>query len=176
MITALSPLDGRYKSKVEEFTPYFSEYALIKHRLIVELSFFMTLSAENGIPELPGFNNKELKLLEDMVKNFDEKEAKRVKAIERITNHDVKAVEYYIKEKLEKTSLKKHLEFVHFACTSEDINNLAYGLMLKGAGEHVILPQMKEVVKTVKKTSQKMEENSYAKHDPWSASHSNHNR
>lgn len=155
MITALSPLDGRYKSKVEEFTPYFSEYALIKHRLIVELSFFMTLSAENGIPELPGFNNKELKLLEDMVKNFDEKEAKRVKAIERITNHDVKAVEYYIKEKLEKTSLKKHLEFVHFACTSEDINNLAYGLMLKGAGEHVILPQMKEVVKTVKKLARK---------------------
>lgn len=150
MITALSPLDGRYKSKVEELMPYFSEYALIKHRLIVELSFFMTLSAESGIPELPGFNNKELKLLEDMVKNFDEKEAKMVKAIERKTNHDVKAVEYYIKEKLEKTSLKKHLEFVHFACTSEDISNLAYGLMLKGAKDHVLLPQMKEVVKTIK--------------------------
>ncbi len=150
MITALSPLDGRYKSKVDELIPYFSEYALIKHRLIVELSFFMTLSAENGIPELPGFTDKELKLLENIVSNFDEKEAKRVKAIERITNHDVKAVEYYIKEKLEKTSLKKHLEFVHFACTSEDISNLAYGLMIKGARDHVILPQMKEVVKTVK--------------------------
>lgn len=150
MITALSPLDGRYKSKVQELMPYFSEYALIKHRLIVELSFFMTLSAERGIPELPGFSDKELKLLERIVKNFDEKEAKRVKAIERKTNHDVKAVEYYIKEKLAKTSLKKHLEFVHFACTSEDINNLAYGLMLKGARDHVILPQMKEVVKTVK--------------------------
>ncbi len=155
MITALSPLDGRYKSKVEELTPYFSEYALIKYRLVVELSFFMALSAERGIPELPSFSDKELKLLENMVKNFDEKEAKRVKAIEKKTNHDVKAVEYYIKEKLEKTSLKKHLEFVHFACTSEDINNLAYGLMLKEAKEHVLLPQMKEVVKAVKGLAKK---------------------
>ncbi|MBU0706587.1 adenylosuccinate lyase [Patescibacteria group bacterium] len=155
MITSLSPLDGRYKSKVDELIPYFSEYALIKYRLIVELSFFMTLSAESGIPELPGFTDKELKLLEDIIKNFDEKEAEKVKAIEKKTNHDVKAVEYYIKEKLEKTSLKKHPEFVHFACTSEDINNLAYGLMLKGAGEHVILPRMKEVVKAVKGLARK---------------------
>jgi len=155
MITALSPLDGRYKSKVEELMPYFSEYALIKYRLIVELSFFMTLSAEKGIPELPGFSDKELKLLERIVKDFDEKEAKRVKAIERTTNHDVKAVEYYIKEKLAKTSLKKHLEFVHFACTSEDINNLAYALMLRGAGKHVMLPQIKEVIDTVKSLARK---------------------
>jgi len=155
MITAISPLDGRYNKKVEELMPYFSEYALIKYRLIVEVSFFMALSAEKGIKELPAFSDKELKILDNLVKNFDEKEAKRVKAIERVTNHDVKAVEYYIKEKLEKTNLKKHLEFVHFACTSEDINNLAYGMMLKEAGEHVILPQMKEVVKTVKGLARK---------------------
>jgi len=150
MITALSPLDGRYQSKVQELVPFFSEYALIKYRLIVEVSFFMTLSAEKEIPELPAFSDKELKLLDDLIKNFNEKEAQRVKAIEKKTNHDVKAVEYYIKEKLEKTSLKKHLEFVHFACTSEDINNLAYALMLRGAGKHVMLPQIKEVLDAVK--------------------------
>jgi adenylosuccinate lyase len=155
MITSLSPLDGRYKSKVEELASYFSEYALIKHRLIVELSFFMTLSAEKGIPELPSFTDAEIKLLEDIVRNFDEKEAEKVKAIEKTTNHDVKAVEYYIKEKLEKTSLKKDLEFIHFACTSEDISNLAIGLMLKGAGEGVILPQMKVIVSEVKALAKK---------------------
>ena len=149
MITALSPLDGRYAGKVEELSPYFSEYALIKHRLIVEIAFFLALSAEKGIKELPPFNDKELKILENIVKNFDEKEAKRVKAIEKKTNHDVKAVEYYIKEKLEKTSLKKHLEFIHFACTSEDINNLAYALMIQGAGNNVLLPTIKELIKTV---------------------------
>ncbi len=149
MITSLSPLDGRYASKVEELSPYFSEYALIKHRLIVEVAFFLALSAEKGIKELPPFSDKELKILENIVKNFDEKEAKRVKIIEKKTNHDVKAVEYYIKEKLEKTSLKKHLEFIHFACTSEDINNLAYALMIQGAGNNVLLPVMKELLKTV---------------------------
>ena len=155
MITSLSPLDGRYQDKVRELAPYFSEYALIRYRLIVELSFFMTLSAENGIPELPAFSDKELKLLDDLIKNFDEKEAEKVKIIEKTTNHDVKAIEYYIKEKLRKTSLKKHLEFIHFACTSEDINNLAYALMLKEAGEHIILPQMAELVKTVKNLAKK---------------------
>ena len=138
MITSLSPLDGRYESKVSELSAYFSEYALIKHRLLVEVSWLMALAAEPGIKELPPFSNAQLKTLEALLKNFDEKEAKRVKAIERITNHDVKAVEYYMKEKLAKTSLKKHLEFIHFACTSEDINNLAYALMLKGGVQDVL--------------------------------------
>lgn len=155
MITAISPLDGRYGNKVEELIPYFSEYALIKHRLIVEVAFFLALSAENGVKELPPFSDSQLKILENLVKNFDEKEAKRVKTIEKTTNHDVKAVEYYIKEKLEKTSLKKHLEFIHFACTSEDINNLAYGIMLKGAGRDVMLPQIKEVIDTLKTLARK---------------------
>ena len=143
------------KAKSPTSYPIFREVALIKHRLIVELAWFMTLSAEKDIPELPGFSDKELKLLEDLVKHFDEKEAERVKAIEKTTNHDVKAVEYYIKEKLETTSLKNHLEFIHFACTSEDINNLAYALMLRGAGKHVILPQMQEIIKTVKALARK---------------------
>ena len=150
MITALSPLDGRYQKKIGELVPFFSEYALIKHRLIVELSFFMTLSAEKGIPELPPLNDKELAIIEKIMADFDEKEAKRVKDIEKTTNHDVKAVEYYIKEKFAKTSLKKYVEFVHFACTSEDINNLSYALMLRDAGKLVILPQIKELIDTLK--------------------------
>lgn len=149
IITALSPLDGRYASKVEELIPYFSEYALIKHRLIVEISWLLMLSAEPDIEELPPFSDKELKILEDIIKNFDEKEAEKVKTIEKKTNHDVKAVEYYIKEKLEKTSLKKHTEFIHFACTSEDINNLAIALMIQGAGNNVLLPTIKELIKEI---------------------------
>lgn len=155
MITSLSPLDGRYASKVEELIPYFSEYALIKHRLIVEISWLLMLSAEPGIKELPPFSDKELKILENIIKNFDEKEAKRVKAIEKKTNHDVKAVEYYIKEKLEKTSLKKYTEFIHFACTSEDVSNLAIALMIKEAGNNVLLPTMKELIKTISGLSKK---------------------
>ena len=159
MITSLSPLDGRYASKIEELIPYFSEYALIKHRLIVEISWLLMLSAEKGIKELPPFSDAQLKILENIIKNFNEKEAGKVKAIEKKTNHDVKAVEYYIKEKLsskggstsggEKTSLKKYTEFIHFACTSEDINNLAIALMIQGAGNNVLLPVMKELIKTI---------------------------
>ncbi len=155
MITSLSPLDGRYASKVSELNEYFSEYGLIKHRLIVEISFFMMLSSEPGIKELPPFSDKELKILENLIKNFDEKEAEAVKKIERVTNHDVKAVEYYIKKKLEKTTLKKHLEFIHFACTSEDINNLSIALMIQGAGNNVLLPTMKELNKKVVQLAKK---------------------
>ena len=147
MITALSPLDGRYSSKVSELAPYFSEYGLIKHRLVVEVSWLMMLSSEKGIPELPNFSDKEIKILEDLVKDFDEKEAEKVKAFEKVTNHDVKAVEYYIRSKLEKTGLKKYLEFVHFACTSEDINNLAIALMIQNAGNDVLLPVMRILIK-----------------------------
>ncbi len=155
MITSLSPLDGRYESKVSELTPYFSEYALIKHRLMVEISWLMMLSSESGIKELPHFSDKELKILESLIKNFDEKEANEVKKIEKTTNHDVKAVEYYMKKKLEKTTLKKHLEFIHFACTSEDINNLAYALMIQEAGNHVLLPIMDELNKKIVQLAKK---------------------
>ena len=154
MITSLSPLDGRYANKVEALVPFFSEFALIQYRVLVEVSWFLALSAEKGIPELPPFNNKELELLDKLVKNFDEQEAERVKQLEQSTNHDVKAVEYYLKEKLEKTSLKKHLEFIHFACTSEDINNLAYALMLKGSMQEVMLPKMRSLNKKIVQLSQ----------------------
>lgn len=149
MITALSPLDGRYAGKMADLTGYFSEYALIKYRLMVEISWLMALSAEPGIRELPAFTDKELELLDTLVKNFSEKEAARVKEIEKTTNHDVKAVEYYLREKLSKTGLKNRLEFIHFAATSEDINNLAYALMIQGGLRDVLLPAMDELNKKV---------------------------
>jgi adenylosuccinate lyase len=146
MITSLSPLDGRYSSKVNELVPYFSEYALIKHRVIVEISWLMMLSSEKEIKELPPFSDKDIKTLQSIIENFDEKEAEKVKEIEKTTNHDVKAVEYYIRQKIEKTPLKKYSEFIHFACTSEDINNLAIALMIQGAGNDVLLPIMKKLI------------------------------
>jgi len=155
MITALSPLDGRYSSKTDELKPYFSEYALIKYRIIVEISFFMALSSEKKIKELPSFNDQELLLLSSIIQNFNEKEAQKVKDIEKITNHDVKAVEYYIKSKLEKTSLKEHLEFIHFTCTSEDINNLAYALMIKNSLIDVYLPQVNSIYIELSKMAKK---------------------
>lgn len=149
MITSISPIDGRYQKKVSELSAYFSEYALIKNRVLVEVSFFRALAEEKGIKELPNLKKAELKLLDDIIRKFNEKEAEKVKEIERTTNHDVKAVEYYLKKKLEKTSLKKHLEFIHFACTSEDINNLSYALMLKGGMEAVMEKAMEELQKSV---------------------------
>lgn len=155
MITSISPLDGRYEKKVIELKNYFSEYALIKYRLMVEVYFFMMLSAEKEIKEVKSLTKKESDFLEKIIKNFDEKEAEKIKEIERTTNHDVKAVEYYIKEKISKTSLKKYSEFIHFACTSEDINNLSHGLMLKHGMEEVILPAMKELIKILEKLAKK---------------------
>jgi len=155
MLESLSPLDGRYANKVEELAPFFSEYALIKYRLIVEISWLLILSGEGDIPELPPFKEKELKILEGIISKFDEKEAKKVKDIEKTTNHDVKAVEYYIKQKIKGTSLAKHEEFIHFACTSEDINNLAYALMIQGAGNNVFLPAAKELIKVINRLAKK---------------------
>ncbi len=155
MITALSPLDGRYGSKVSELSEYYSEAALIKYRVIVEIEFFKALAMEPGIKELPKLSAKETALLDKIIANFDEKEAQKVKDIEKTTNHDVKAVEYYIKDKLKGSSLKKHLEFVHFACTSEDINNLAYGLMLSEGVQNIVLPTMEELLAEVKGLAKK---------------------
>jgi len=155
MISALSPLDGRYADKTQSLAPFFSEYALIKNRLVVEVSWLMALSAEKGIPELPPFSDSQIKILEQLIKGFDEKEAEIVKKIEKTTNHDVKAVEYYMKEKLGKTSLKSHLEFIHFACTSEDINNLGVALMIQGANRNVLEPMLKEITDKLDKLARK---------------------
>ena len=130
-ITALSPLDGRYASKVSDLAEVFSEYGLIKRRLLVEVVWLKALCAHPGVPEARELTDAEQSRLQALVDDFTPAEALKVKDIEKTTNHDVKAVEYYIKEALRESSLADLLEFVHFACTSEDINNLAHALMLK---------------------------------------------
>ncbi len=127
----ISPLDGRYASKVAPLHEIFSEYGLVKRRFAVEVAWFEELSAEPGIPELPALTDSEKSFLDGLVENFSLADAKRVKEIESVTNHDVKAVEYALKEKFAGTSLAGRSEFIHFACTSEDINNLSHALQVR---------------------------------------------
>ncbi len=146
-LTALSPLDGRYAGKVAELRPVFSEFGLIHARVQVEIRWLQMLSAHPDIPEVPAFSNEATQALESVVRDFDEKDAARVKSIEINTNHDVKAVEYFLKEKLAAVpELAAVSEFLHFACTSEDINNLSYALMLKRAREEALLPRLDEII------------------------------
>ncbi|MFB9112142.1 adenylosuccinate lyase [Xanthomonas arboricola pv. corylina] len=142
-LLALSPLDGRYASKVDALRPIFSEYGLIKARVKVEIEWLLALAAEPGIGELAPFSASATQTLRRLADDFSVGDAARVKQIERTTNHDVKAVEYFIKEQLkDDAELGPALEFVHFACTSEDINNLSYGLMLEQARREVLLPTL----------------------------------
>ena len=146
-LTALSPLDGRYANKVAMLRAAFSEYGLIRFRVAVEARWLMALADCTGIAEVPPFSAGARRQLDDIVANFTEAEAARVKEIEATTNHDVKAVEYYLKEKTRgNAELAKATEFIHFACTSEDINNLAYGLMLKQGRDTVLLPTMDKLI------------------------------
>ncbi len=146
-LNALSPLDGRYQSKLDALRPYFSEYALIKHRAWVEVEWLKALSATPALQEIAPFSAKTIQELDTAIANFSEADATQVKAIEVRTNHDVKALEYWLKEKFEgNTEIKKASEFIHFACTSEDINNLSHGLMLKGARDNVMLPFLSSVI------------------------------
>lgn len=149
MITAISPIDGRYASKVAELTECFSEYALVRNRVRVEVLWLMALCAEAGIPECRALNIEEQTLLMGIVDDFTPQEAEKVKEIERITNHDVKAVEYYLKKKIEGTTLEELSEFLHFACTSEDINNLSHALMLND-GLAALLPHQQEIIDQLK--------------------------
>ena len=142
-ITALNPLDGRYETKVAALQDAFSEYALIRNRVLVETLWLKALCAESKIPEARALTAGEIALLDSINEKFSPAEAERVKTIERTTNHDVKAVEYYLKEKLAGTSLEVLSEFLHFACTSEDINNLAHALMLKQGREFLAAEQKK---------------------------------
>jgi adenylosuccinate lyase len=146
-LTALSPLDGRYAAKVENLRPIFSEYGLMKRRVLVEVRWLLALAADAGLAEVAAFSPAARDALIALADGFSEDDAARIKAIERTTNHDVKAVEYFIKERIAGNGeLAKASEFVHFACTSEDINNLAYALMLRDARAGVLLPTLDAVI------------------------------
>ncbi|MDQ6955018.1 MAG: adenylosuccinate lyase [Mariprofundaceae bacterium] len=150
-ISALSPLDGRYASKVASLRPIFSEHGLIKARLTVEIRWLQMLSYNNDMKEVPAFSTQATSFLDDMILNFSEADAQRVKDIERTTNHDVKAVEYFLKEQVsDHAELSIISEFFHFACTSEDINNLSYALMLKEARDTVMLPMFNRMLGAIK--------------------------
>ncbi|GGG49321.1 adenylosuccinate lyase [Pseudohongiella nitratireducens] len=150
-LTAISPTDGRYRNKTESLSEYFSEYALIKYRVQVEIRWLQRLAEHEDIIEAPALSTEANAFLNAIVDNFSLEDAERVKKIESTTNHDVKAVEYFIKEKFaDQTELKPHLEFVHFACTSEDINNLSYALMLKEGRDKVMVPAMQQLVDTLR--------------------------
>ncbi len=140
-LTALSPLDGRYAGKVDALRRHFSEYGLIRNRVLIEIEWLKALSNEDGIKELGPFSAKTVAMLDKLAAEFSELDAEAIKAIEKRTNHDVKAIEYWLREKLaDNPETGKALEFIHFACTSEDINNLSHALMLKAARAEVMLP------------------------------------
>ncbi|WP_315349214.1 adenylosuccinate lyase [Prevotella melaninogenica] len=149
-LTAVSPIDGRYRSKTECLADYFSEYALIRYRVRVEIEYFITL-CELPLPQLESFNSALFEQLRDIYRNFDEASAARVKEIESITNHDVKAVEYFIKEEFDKIGgLDDYKEFIHFGLTSQDINNTSVPLSVKEALEEVFYPQVEELIAQLK--------------------------
>jgi adenylosuccinate lyase len=148
-LDAVSPLDGRYRDQIAPLAAYFSEEALIRQRVGVEVEWLIALAAEPAIPEVRPFTAEEVAALRGIVTSVDEAAAARVKEIERTTRHDVKAVEYFLKERLAGTALAPVAEFLHFACTSEDINNLAYGRMLQGGLREIWLPQAEKLVAAV---------------------------
>ena len=151
-LTAISPIDGRYADKTSDLRAVFSEYGLIRHRVMVEVRWLQALAAHPGITEVPAFSQEANHRLNDIVDNFDLESAGRVKEIESTTNHDVKAVEYFLKEQLAGSQeLVAVQEFIHFACTSEDINNLAYGLMLLDARTRCLLPVMDELIESIRR-------------------------
>lgn len=146
-LTALSPLDGRYAAKVDLLRPHFSEFGLIHARLRVEIEWLKALAAEPHFTEIPAFSAATIAELDGLVNNFTASDAAEVKGIEATTNHDVKALEYWIKDKTKgNAEVTKVSEFIHFACTSEDINNLSHALMCKGAREEVMLPVLDKVI------------------------------
>lgn len=146
-LTALSPLDGRYAAKVAPLRTHFSEFGLIHNRITVEIEWLKALAAHPTIAEIPTFSTDTIAELNELVANFSEADAENIKAIERTTNHDVKAVEYFLREHFSSNpEIAKVGEFIHFACTSEDINNLSHALMLKAAREQVMLPSLNNII------------------------------
>ena len=142
----ISPIDGRYKKLTKEVADYFSEYNLIKNRVLVEVEWLKTLFKELHIE----YTSKDIEVIDEIVNKFNIEEAKRVKEIENVTKHDVKAVEYYIDEKLKQNNIEKYNYVVHFACTSEDINNIAYGIMEKELIENVYIPNVETILNILK--------------------------
>lgn len=146
-LTALSPLDGRYARKVRALRPIFSEYGLIRYRLLVEVRWLQALASNPEIVEIPPISQESNDFLQGLLDHFSEKEAQQIKDLEATTNHDVKAVEYYLKAQCQqREDLTGITEFIHFACTSEDINNLSYALMLKAGIQEVLIPQGKKII------------------------------
>ena len=146
LLTAISPIDGRYRSKTEPLAGYFSEFALIRYRIRVEIEYFITL-CELPLPQLASFDKSLFESLRDIYRRFDETSAQRVKDIEKVTNHDVKAVEYFIKEEFDKIGgLDANKEFIHFGLTSQDINNTSVPLSVKEALEEVYVPAVEELI------------------------------
>lgn len=150
ILTAISPIDGRYRSKTEALASYFSEYALVRYRVRVEIEYFIAL-CELPLPQLESFDKNLFETLRNIYRNFTEADAQRVKDIEKVTNHDVKAVEYFIKEEFDKIGgLEAYKEFIHFGLTSQDINNTSVPLSIKEALEECYYPQMEELVSQLK--------------------------
>jgi adenylosuccinate lyase len=150
-LTALSPLDGRYHGKVDALRSHFSEFGLIRYRVLIEIEWLKALSQESGIKELPPFSAATVAGLDQLAAQFSEADAEQIKLIERRTNHDVKAIEYWLREKLAgNRETADKLEFIHFACTSEDINNLSHALMLKSGRNEVMLPALDAVIKRLR--------------------------
>lgn len=144
-LSAISPVDGRYRKATTELAPYFSEFGLIKYRVQIEVDYFILLSLQ-GLPQLPKLFGIQIENLRNIYLNFSFKDAETIKETEKTTNHDVKAVEYFVKEKLKSQGLEPYLEFVHFGLTSQDINNTAIPLSLKEATNNVLYPQLDDVV------------------------------
>lgn len=155
-LTAVSPIDGRYGDKVNALRPIFSEFGLLKFRVQVEVRWLQKLAASAEIKEVPAFDANANAYLDKIVQEFNEQDAQRIKTIERTTNHDVKAVEYFLKEKVESIpALHAVSEFIHFACTSEDINNLSHALMLQTARQDVLLPVWRQIIDSIKALAHK---------------------
>jgi len=152
-LTAISPIDGRYRSKIRELDNYFSEFALFRYRINVEIEYFIAL-CEIPLPQLKGFSKKNYDKLRNIVTEFKLKDGQRIKDIEKITNHDIKAVEYFLKEEFEKLQLGQFCEFIHFGLTSQDINNTAVPLSLKDAMDKTYMPLLNKVLSKLKELSE----------------------
>jgi adenylosuccinate lyase len=149
-LNAISPIDGRYREKTDELSSFFSEFALIKYRVTVEVKYFIALY-ELNLPPLQGMNEGDKTRLHEIIDNFDEKDARRIKDIEKTTNHDVKAVEYFLKEKFDTLGLSAYKEFIHFGLTSQDINNTAFPMMWRDALQQVYILQLEALVQLLEK-------------------------